>query len=82
MGLMKTGQLVRINDNGEKMELLCANNGSPISFFLDKKTFRSFAERIQERGWHLHGITIQFNEEGEVAFSAPDQKVHLDSEKS
>ncbi len=67
---MKTGKLVRINENGEQMELLCKSEGSWVSFLLDKKTFRMFAQRVQERGLHLSGLTISFNDDGEVLFLA------------
>ncbi len=67
---MKTGKLVKINENGEQMELLCKSEGSWVSFLLDKKTFRSFAQRVQERGLHLSGLTISFNDDGEVLFLA------------
>jgi hypothetical protein len=58
---MQTGKIVRILDQGNQMQILCADERGLLSAYCAHKPFRSFIKKIQRSGLKLDGLLINFD---------------------
>ena len=80
---MRAAQVVRFIDQGNNVQVLCADNGGLLSVYFEHLPFISFYRLIRKAGLKLAGLQIEFNRES-VSHTGDWQNLpgKLDSEKN
>ena len=58
---MQTGQIIRIINQGPKVQILCADERGLLSVYFDNKPFSTFFKAVKRAGLRLNGLLINFN---------------------
>ena len=58
---MQAGEIVRIIDRGDSIQVLCHDNGNLLSVYFEYTPFVSFYRLTRKAGLKLAGLPIEFN---------------------
>ncbi len=58
---MKTGKIVKIFNNINNIQVMCADDRGLLSVYFDRDHFLSFHKAIRKTGLKLNGLLINFD---------------------
>ncbi len=60
---MQSGEIVKIFDHGNQVQILCLDDRGLLSIFLEHKQFYSLLRVIKRTGLKVNGLLIKFDKD-------------------